>query len=122
LSFLTGVETDGLKSIMILGLRAPLIPATRKERKVDPCEFKADMVLCIGFQDSQGYVEKPCLKKANPGKTIQHKVMSVCLGATIHCLLLAMRHLRQNAGLTAVICSILVIATSCFLEYHKPFK
>ena len=40
-------------------LSTPLIPARGRQRQVDLYEF----------QDSQGYVEKPCLKTKNKQKT-----------------------------------------------------
>lgn len=39
----------------------PLIPVLRKWRQID-CRFKANLVYSK-FQDSQGYMEKPCLKQ-----------------------------------------------------------
>lgn len=38
-----------------------MIPAFRKERQEDICELEASLV-CIEFQDSQGYTVRPCLK------------------------------------------------------------
>ena len=41
----------------------PLIPALRRQRQVDLCEFKASLVYKGEFQDKQGYNEKFCLVK-----------------------------------------------------------
>ena len=38
-----------------------MIPA----EMVDLCEFKATLELQSEFQDSQGYIVRPCLKEAN---------------------------------------------------------
>jgi hypothetical protein len=41
----------------------PLIPALRRQRQMDLCEFSvAILVYKSEFQDSQGYTEKSCLK------------------------------------------------------------
>jgi hypothetical protein len=40
----------------------PLIPALRRQRQVDFCEFKAILVYRSKFQDSQGYTEKTGLE------------------------------------------------------------
>ena len=39
----------------------PLILVLGRQRQVDLCEFKANLVY-IRFQDRQGYTEKPYLK------------------------------------------------------------
>ena len=43
-----------------------MIRALRRLRQVDLCEFKGLPGLQSKFQDSQGYTEKPCLKKPKP--------------------------------------------------------
>jgi hypothetical protein len=48
----------------------PLIPALRRQRQADFC-VRGQPGLQSEFQDSQGYTEKPCLKK--PKKTKQNK-------------------------------------------------
>jgi hypothetical protein len=42
--------------------RVLLLPALRKQRQEDLCEFKGSLVYSE-FQDSQGYTEKPCLEE-----------------------------------------------------------
>jgi hypothetical protein len=42
--------------------QASLIPALKRQRQVDLCEFKASSGIQSEFQDSQGYTEKPCLR------------------------------------------------------------
>jgi hypothetical protein len=46
----------------------PLIPALRKQRQADFC-IRGQPGLQSEFQDSQGYTEKPCLKKTKQNKT-----------------------------------------------------
>jgi hypothetical protein len=46
---------------------SPLIPALRRQRQAN-LEFEASLVYRVEFQDSQGYTEKPCLKKNPPPK------------------------------------------------------
>jgi hypothetical protein len=40
-----------------------LIPALRRERQADLCEFETRLDYMIEFQDNQGYLEKHYLKK-----------------------------------------------------------
>jgi hypothetical protein len=40
----------------------PLIPALRRQRQADLCEFMAHLVYRAEFQDSQSYTEELCLK------------------------------------------------------------
>jgi hypothetical protein len=40
-----------------------LIPVLRRQRRVDLCKFEGLPGLQSKFQDSQGYPEKPCLRK-----------------------------------------------------------
>jgi hypothetical protein len=40
----------------------PLIPALKKQRQADLCEFDTSLIYREReFQDSQGYTKKPCL-------------------------------------------------------------
>jgi hypothetical protein len=39
-----------------------LIPALGRQRQADLCEFQASLVYSE-FQDSQSYIEEPCLEK-----------------------------------------------------------
>jgi hypothetical protein len=41
------------------------MPALQRQRQEHLCEFKASLGLQSEFQNSQGYTEKPCLKKPN---------------------------------------------------------
>jgi hypothetical protein len=42
-------------------------------------EFKASLVYRAEFQDSQGYREKPCLKKQKPKNKNKNKNKNTCL-------------------------------------------
>jgi hypothetical protein len=44
-------------------------PGSSRQRQGDFCEFEASLVYKSRFQDSQGYTEKPCLKKKKNQKT-----------------------------------------------------
>jgi hypothetical protein len=46
----------------------PLIPALRRQGQEDLCEFEASLVYSE-IQDSQGYTERPCLKKKKKKKS-----------------------------------------------------
>jgi hypothetical protein len=52
--------------------RTPLIPALGRQRQVD-FWVRGQPGLQSEFQDSQGYTEKPCLKKTKQNKTKQNK-------------------------------------------------
>jgi hypothetical protein len=60
------VESPGLKrpSTSQAWWRTPLIPALGRQRQADFC-VRGQPGLQSEFQDSQGYTEKPCLKKPN---------------------------------------------------------
>jgi hypothetical protein len=65
----------------------PLITALGRQIS----EFEASLVLQSEFQDSQGYIEKPCLEKHNKTKTnknemILYLVMFVIMYLIIHIL------------------------------------
>jgi hypothetical protein len=40
-----------------------LIPALRKQRQVDLCEFKASLVYRASFRTARATQKKPCLEK-----------------------------------------------------------
>ena len=40
----------------------PLSSALDRQRQVDLCEFKSQSILPSEFQNSQGYVKRPCIK------------------------------------------------------------
>ena len=44
---------------------APLIPALRRQRQVDLCEFEASLVYGASSRTGSVATEKPCLKKTN---------------------------------------------------------
>ena len=48
--------------------RRPVIPALRRQRQAD-FRVRGQPDLQSEFQDSQGYTEKPCLKKTKQNKT-----------------------------------------------------
>jgi hypothetical protein len=50
----------------------PLIPALGRQRQAD-FWVRGQLGLQSEFQDSQGYTEKPCLKKPNKGKKKKKK-------------------------------------------------
>jgi hypothetical protein len=50
----------------------PLIPALGRQRQADFC-IQGQPGLQSEFQDSQGYTEKPCLKKNKKTKTNNNK-------------------------------------------------
>jgi hypothetical protein len=50
----------------------PLIPALRRQRQAD-FWVRGQPGLQSEFQDSQGYTEKPCLKKTKQNKTNKKK-------------------------------------------------
>ena len=52
--------------------RTPLIPALGRQRRAD-FWVRGQPGLQSEFQDSQGYTEKPCLKKTKQNKTKQNK-------------------------------------------------
>jgi hypothetical protein len=54
----------------------PLRPALGRQRQVDRCEFEANLIY-REFQNSQGYTEKPYLKKAS--KQTNKKPKLFCL-------------------------------------------
>lgn len=58
-----------------------MIPELRRQRQVDLCEFKANLVY-IRFQDRQGYTEKPYLKNIKLSLTDFYLlcVVHVCAG------------------------------------------
>ena len=56
--------------------RMPLIPAFGKQRQAD-FWVRGQLGLQSEFQDSQGYTEKPCLKKKQKTKQQQKKTMNV---------------------------------------------
>lgn len=43
----------------------PAVTTSWQQRQADPCEFEASLVYMAKFQDSQGYIVRPCLKKQN---------------------------------------------------------
>lgn len=47
-----------------------LIPTLRRPRKPDPYEFEGSHGLYRAFQDSQGFIMRPCLKQI--GKNLQN--------------------------------------------------
>jgi hypothetical protein len=51
-----------------VGWQTPLISVLRKQRQVDLCELETSLIHRAEFQDSQGYTEKPCLKKPTKQK------------------------------------------------------
>jgi hypothetical protein len=48
----------------------PLIPALGRQRQVDLYEFQDQSGIQSKFQDSQGYIEKPCLTASLPSKNL----------------------------------------------------
>jgi hypothetical protein len=56
----------------VVAHRTPLIPALGRQRQMDFC-VPGQPGLQSEFQDSQGYTEKPCLKKQKQKKTKQNK-------------------------------------------------
>jgi hypothetical protein len=60
--------------------RMPLIPALRRQRQAD-FWVRGQPGLQSEFQDSQGYTEKPCLKKQNKTKQNKTKQNSIFSGA-----------------------------------------
>jgi hypothetical protein len=52
--------------------RTPLIPALGRQRQAD-FQVQGQPGLQSEFQDSQGYTEKPCLKKTNKQKNQTNK-------------------------------------------------
>jgi hypothetical protein len=68
----------------------PLIPALRRQRQVD-FWVQGQPGLQREFQDSQGYTEKPCLKKKKI-KPKQNKNMFVCVYECMPC---EWRHPRE---------------------------
>jgi hypothetical protein len=48
----------------------PLIPAFRKQRQEDPCDFKVSLVYRVSpGQPGDCYTEKPCLEKTKQNKS-----------------------------------------------------
>ena len=56
--------------------QAVVVPALRKQRQADLCEFKSSLILLSEFQDRlQSYTEKFCLDKKDP-PTHTHSLLS----------------------------------------------
>ena len=54
-----------------------LIPALRRQRQLDLCEFKASLAYRVEFQDNQGYTKRNLvLEKKNPEILI---IICVCV-------------------------------------------
>jgi hypothetical protein len=61
----------------------PLIPALGRQRQVD-FWVRGQPGLQSEFQDSQGYTEKPCLKKQKQNKTQTKKELLFFLKLQVH--------------------------------------
>ena len=51
----------------------PLIPALRRQRQADLCEFEASLVYRDSFRSGFKAIEKPCLKKQKKKKRKKKK-------------------------------------------------
>ena len=73
-----------IKCLILAGWwwHTPLIPALRRKRQADLCEFEASLVYRVSSRTGSKATEKPCLKKQNtkqnkqrnPHKVLQNKI------------------------------------------------
>jgi len=81
----------------------PLIPALRKQRQADLCEFEVSLICKVEFNNIQGcFTEKPCLelhlkKKKKKKKKVRSKARTKsCSLTSIHTYGAAQVHMRLN--------------------------